>query len=63
MGLLATSQVHFIFPNLEVCHELIFIPIIKRGKEGGDLHCAFPFFGAWIWAIGSLGVLFYGFLS
>jgi hypothetical protein len=37
MGLLATFQVHFLFPSLEVCNELIFILIIKRGREGDDL--------------------------
>jgi hypothetical protein len=37
MCLLATFQFYFIFLRVEVCEELIFIPIIKLGRDDGDL--------------------------
>jgi hypothetical protein len=37
MGLLVTSQFHFLVSRVEVSHILVFLAIIKRGREGGDL--------------------------
>jgi hypothetical protein len=38
MALCHFSYYHFVFPRLGlVCHEQIFILIIKRGREGSDL--------------------------
>jgi hypothetical protein len=38
MGLLGTSQFHFIVSKLEVCHEPMSILIIKWERKGGELH-------------------------
>jgi hypothetical protein len=37
MGYLPLPMFYFIFSRTEVCHELVSIPIIKRGREGSDL--------------------------
>jgi hypothetical protein len=38
MGRLATSPFYFVFHRLVgVCHELVFFPIIKRGRNDDDL--------------------------
>jgi hypothetical protein len=37
MGSLSLSNFIFALSRVEVSHKLFFIPIIKRGREGGDL--------------------------